>query len=101
MFFVYVLRSLKDNKRYIGFTENLSLGIHPFGSRLKEHNNGLVKSTRRRIPLELIYFETFSSKHDALLREKFLKSGQGRTFLNSIIQSKVCNPPSAGESDRL
>jgi len=66
MFYVYVLKSLKDNKRYIGFTENLQ-------RRLFEHNNGLVKSTKNRRPLELIYHEEFVSKKDALLREKFLK----------------------------
>jgi len=79
MFYVYVLKSLKDNKRYIGFTENLQ-------RRLFEHNNGLVKSTKNRRPLELIYHEEFVSKKDALLREKFLKSGHGREFLNSLLK---------------
>ncbi|MDH7606000.1 MAG: GIY-YIG nuclease family protein [Melioribacter sp.] len=74
MFYVYVLKSLKDYKRYIGFTENLQ-------RRLFEHNNGLVKSTKNRRPLELIYLEEFISKKDALLREKFLKSTGVRAYL--------------------
>ncbi|MEJ5351107.1 MAG: GIY-YIG nuclease family protein [Melioribacteraceae bacterium] len=77
MFYVYVLLSLKDFKRYIGFTENLH-------RRLWEHNSGLVKSTKNRRPLKLIYHESFSSKHEAMMREKFFKSGRGRAFLDSL-----------------
>ena len=77
MFFVYVLKSLKDNKRYIGMSSNLN-------RRLLEHNRGLVKSTRNRKPLELIYFEEFEDKSNALKREKFFKTGCGREFLKSI-----------------
>jgi putative endonuclease len=50
MFFVYILISKKDNKRYIGMTSDLN-------RRLFEHNTGLVKSTKNRTPLELVYFE--------------------------------------------
>jgi len=84
MFYVYVLKSLKDNKRYIGFTENLQ-------RRLFEHNNGLVKSTKNRRPLELIYHEEFVSKKDALLREKFLKYICVKVYLVLLIKmSAVC-----------
>jgi len=48
MFYVYVLKSKKDGKFYIGFTPNLRL-------RFQEHNDGEVKSTIYRRPLELIY----------------------------------------------
>jgi len=37
-------------KFYLGFSKNLH-------NRLEEHNNGLVKSTKHRIPLELVYWE--------------------------------------------
>ncbi|MGK9367610.1 GIY-YIG nuclease family protein [Melioribacter sp. Ez-97] len=80
MFYVYVLRSLKDNKRYIGLTANIT-------RRFREHQEGLVKSTRNRRPFELIYFESFENKSDALKREKFFKTGKGREFLNSLSQS--------------
>ncbi len=55
MYFVYVLRSLKDFKRYIGFTDDLN-------RRISEHNSGFVKSTKNRRPLELIYSEEFNTK---------------------------------------
>ena len=74
MHYVYVLRSLKDSKKYIGYTENLDRRLH-------EHESGMVKSTRYRRPIELIYKESFKDKTDALKKEKFFKSGKGREFL--------------------
>jgi putative endonuclease len=70
-FFVYILQSKKDNKHYIGMTSNLE-------QRLFQHNSGLVKSTKNRIPLELIYSEEFENKSDALNREKELKTKKGK-----------------------
>ncbi|WP_081489500.1 GIY-YIG nuclease family protein [Melioribacter roseus] len=77
MFYVYVLRSLKDNKRYVGLTSDIS-------RRFREHQNGLVKSTRHRRPFELIYYESYENKSEAMKREKFFKTGKGREFLNSL-----------------
>jgi putative endonuclease len=65
MYTVYILHSVKDNKRYIGFTDNLE-------RRLTEHNSGKVKSTKHRKPLQLIYSEQFEDKTDALNRENFI-----------------------------
>ena len=72
-YFVYVLRSLKDGLFYTGFTQDLE-------NRLKIHNKGFVKSTKNRIPFELIYFvrgtpifgEACNNLDDALHREKYL-----------------------------
>ncbi len=55
--------------------------------RLQEHNNGLVRSTRNRRPLILIYKETYPQKKDAMERERFFKTGKGREFLNSVIKN--------------
>ena len=71
MFYVYILLSEKDNKRYIGCTENLD-------RRLAEHNSGLVKSTKNRRPLKLIYFEEYENKSDARKREKEIKAKKGK-----------------------
>ena len=43
---------------------------------------GLVKSTKNRRPLELIYHEEFENKSDAFARESFFKSGKGREYLD-------------------
>ena len=77
MFTVYILRSNIDFKRYIGCTDNLE-------RRIREHETGLVKSTKNRRPLQLIYTEEFTNKHDALASEKFFKTHHGRDFLDSI-----------------
>lgn len=66
MFCVYVLRSEKDNSFYIGFAPNLK-------ERLAKHSQGLVKSTKHILPMELIYCEAYKSKTDALIRERRLK----------------------------
>jgi putative endonuclease len=72
---VYILKSYKDNKRYIGCTQNIL-------RRLDEHKSGLVKSTKNRRPFELIYSEEFQNKSDAFTRERFFKSGKGREYLD-------------------
>ncbi|QQS37862.1 MAG: GIY-YIG nuclease family protein [Ignavibacteriales bacterium] len=77
MYTVYVLKSLKDQKRYIGMTSELT-------RRIDEHNFGKVKSTRNRRQFILFYTEEFNTKEEATAREKFFKTGKGREFLNSI-----------------
>jgi putative endonuclease len=79
MFYTYVLRSKKDNKFYVGYTEDLK-------KRLKEHNEDKVSSTKSRKPLELIFYEAFVNKKDAILREKFLKTGWGRRHLKKSLK---------------
>jgi putative endonuclease len=66
MFYVYILRSKKDDKLYIGSTNDLR-------KRLIEHNRGEVFSTKSRIPFELIYYEAYKEEGDARKRESNLK----------------------------
>ena len=73
-YFVYVLKSIKDGRLYKGQTSNLN-------KRLKQHNRGENKSTKGFMPWELVYFETFQTREEAVLREKYFKSGSGREFL--------------------
>ena len=67
MYYTYVLRSLKDGKMYTGYTKDLKL-------RFEQHEKGQVESTRRRKPLEIIYYEACKSQDDALRREKYFKT---------------------------
>ena len=80
MFYVYVLLSEKDRKRYIGYTSDLQ-------KRLDEHNNGLVLSTKHRRPVELIYYEACLNVEDAKRREKYLKSQWGYKFINERLKN--------------
>ncbi len=66
MFYVYVLKSKKDGSLYIGFADNLRY-------RLVKHQQGKVYSTKNLRPVELIYYEAYKAKKDALAREKQLK----------------------------
>ena len=66
MFYIYVQKSKKDGKIYIGVTSNLK-------QRLQEHNTGQVESTRYRRPFTLIYYEAYRSIEDAKERERKLK----------------------------
>lgn len=80
MYYVYVLYSEKDKHLYIGSTPDLRL-------RLRKHNSGLVRSTKGRIPLKLIYYEAYILKTDSFRREKYLKSGGGRKELAKQLES--------------
>ena len=64
-YYVYIL-STSSNTLYIGQTPNIV-------NRLKNHNSGLVKSTKKYIPWKLIYLEDYANQEDALEREKKLK----------------------------
>ena len=66
MFSVYIIKSLKDGERYLGSTNNIN-------RRLREHNSGLVLSTKSRTPFTLVYCEVYASEQDAREREQNLK----------------------------
>ncbi len=74
MFYTYILLSKKDNKFYIGFTTNLK-------RRIKEHEGGLVDSTKNRRPLILVLYEAYRIEQDAREREKFFKTTKGKLQL--------------------
>jgi len=76
MFYVYVLRSLKDGKLYTGFAPDIK-------KRLVKHNEGRVFSTKNRRPLKCVYVEICIDKQDAMDREKYLKSGIGKRFIKN------------------
>ena len=76
MYYVYVLRSLKDGSLYKGYT------VDP-KNRLNQHNKGKTKSTSSKIPWELIYYEACIDLQAAIKREKYFKSAAGRKYLKN------------------
>ncbi|MEX2054918.1 MAG: GIY-YIG nuclease family protein [Candidatus Andersenbacteria bacterium] len=66
VYYVYILRSTKDKKLYIGYTRDLK-------KRLWEHNHKRNFSTKGRTPFELLYYEAYKAQSDALKREHNLK----------------------------
>ena len=79
MFYTYVLKSLKDDKLYIGWSNNLK-------KRIENHKKELVDATKNRLPVELVYYEACLDKQSAIGREKCFKTGFGRRFLRSRIK---------------
>src|SRR3989338_8369476 len=77
-FWVYVLKSGKDESFYIGSTQNLE-------DRFKAHNDGRNQYTKSYRPWKIVYKEAFISRSESVQRERFLKSGAGRKFLNSFL----------------
>ena len=76
--YTYVLK-LSDGEWYVGSTDDMK-------RRLKEHRDGGCDATKHRRPLDLIYFEGCRSIEAAREREKQLKTGYGRGYLNKRLK---------------
>ena len=74
----YVLQSRKDGEFYIGHSDNLR-------ARLARHHSGGVRATGHRRPLHLVFKENFSTRKEAVMRERWFKSGMGRKFLKNLL----------------
>ena len=81
MFYVYLLKSLKNNKSYIGFTSKDPK------ARLREHNEGTNRFTKENGPWRLIYYESFLCQRCAKNREQFLKTGVGKKLRKIIVEN--------------
>ncbi|MHB8652751.1 MAG: GIY-YIG nuclease family protein [Terriglobia bacterium] len=77
-YYVYILRSQKDGRFYVGWTHDLK-------ERLKMHNAGGVTSTKPRRPLDLIFYEAYLNQDDAKRRESYLKTSKGKTSLRVML----------------
>ncbi len=77
-YFVYVIKSEKDGRLYVGMTADLN-------RRFKEHLQGKVFSTKGFRPWKMVLFEQFLSRTDARNREKYLKCGSGKEWLKKKI----------------
>ncbi len=73
MYYVYFLL-LKDATIYKGSTGHLK-------ERYQAHQQGKVRSTQYKRPLQLIGYEAYCLKSDAQRRERFLKTTEGRRLL--------------------
>lgn len=78
-YYVYILQSTKDQSLYIGYTADLKL-------RLQKHNRGLNFSTKTKRPWQLLHYEAYRNKDDAMRREKYLKTSQGSRLLRRMLK---------------
>ncbi|MEK7553648.1 MAG: GIY-YIG nuclease family protein [Patescibacteria group bacterium] len=79
MFYIYIIKSLKTKKYYIGSSSNIE-------KRLKQHNSYRVKSTKSFVPWELIYTESFTNRNIAVKREQQLKNWKSREAIEKLIK---------------
>jgi putative endonuclease len=77
MFFVYILYSQSHDSFYIGYSADIDRRLH-------EHNAGLTKSTKSKIPWRIVYYEKYDLQVDAIRRERFLKAQKNKTFYKKI-----------------
>ncbi len=80
MYYVYVLRSVRDKKLYSGYTADLK-------QRFNYHNQGKVDATKNRKPYTLIYYEAYLHQQDATTREKFFKTQWGRNYIKRVLKN--------------
>jgi len=78
MWFVYFLKSQTKSFTYIGSTNNLE-------RRLKEHNAGLVQSTKHYRPFDYSAYIAVQTEEKARDIEKYFKTGSGKSILKRRI----------------
>jgi putative endonuclease len=69
-FSVYILKSELTDVYYIGSTQNVQ-------ERLNLHNSAKARWTKRHQPWVLEYYEEFTTRSEAVRREKYFKSLKG------------------------
>ena len=77
-YFVYAIKSEKDERIYVGFSENVQ-------RRVKEHNAGKTKSTKGFRPWALIFTQECTTRLQARELEKYYKSGIGKEKLKNLV----------------
>lgn len=82
MYYVYVLKSIKNNKLYVGRTEDLK-------KRISKHKSGKAWTTKRMLPIKLVFYEAFLDKEDAIRRERYFKTSKGKSSLKQIIRESL------------
>ncbi len=78
MWYVYILRSLRDGNLYIGFTNDLK-------RRVAEHQAGKNISTAKRLPITLETYIAVPTKRQAMSLEAYFKTGSGSAILKKRI----------------
>lgn len=87
-YYVYVLESLKkQDLLYIGSTPDLK-------KRVEKHNRAVNFSTKAYVPWNLIFYEAYLNKQDALRRERYLKTNKGSKVIKQMLKEYFNNKKS-------
>ena len=82
MFYIYILKSEINGSYYIGSS-------HDINARLEMHNHGLVRSTKRYIPWQIVYSEKYKNLNDARRRELQIKLWKKRSAIERLIKNNM------------
>lgn len=80
MHYLYILQSEKDKSFYVGVTNDVK-------RRLKEHNLGLSKYTKLKLPWKIVRVEKYNTASDAYKRERFIKLKKSKKIIEIIVKS--------------
>jgi len=81
MYQVYVLKCANGDL-YIGSCSDLKI-------RISRHKRGLVKSTKSKLPVKLVYLESYLNKKDAIRRERQVKQHKPKEDLKEQIKNSI------------
>lgn len=81
MYYVYILL-LSNKQLYCGISTNLQ-------RRLRDHKKGKSPFTKNRLPVKLIFYETYINNEDAEKRERYFKSSKGKRTLRAMLKNTL------------
>ena len=82
MYYVYLLKSIKRDWRYVGYTNNLR-------ARFTEHQKGFSLATRPYRPFDLVFYEAYKSSANAKRREGYFKTNPGKRTLKLMLAESL------------
>lgn len=83
-YFTYVIRSESSNKIYIGQTDNLEFRLRRHNGKYPTKKGSFTKINKG--PWNLIHQEMFETRHEAIIKEKQLKSHAGRDWIRKLLK---------------
>ena len=78
MYFIYIIKSKVDGSFYTGQCQNIQ-------ERLQHHNKGYTKSTKAKIPWNIVYYEKYDTRSEAVRRELEVKKKKSRQYIEELI----------------
>ena len=79
-YFVYIIQSKKDDRFYIGSTNNLT-------EKVERHNQDRSRYTKGRGPWRLVYKEAHADRSTAVKREKEIKNRKSKHFIEHLVRT--------------
>lgn len=79
-YYVYILQSQKDQSYYVGYTQGIK-------QRLYDHNNGRGRYSSKKALWQLVYWEEYGTKTEAIIREQQIKKWKSKKLIEKLIQN--------------